>query len=126
MHVTDQQLGEIHLELGNWKKNLPPELEFHGPDASSFEAGFLHLCSIPVSFLLRRPFFGISYVIDRHTMFNITFEAWQELYADSQEAIYWVDQNVEVLEAWFPAMYSLIVCALIQVGASSSFHPETP
>jgi hypothetical protein len=66
--------------------------------------------------LLRRPFFGISYDIGRHSTFTITFEAWHDLYVRSQEAIFWVDKNDSVLENWFPAMYSLIVCALIQVS----------
>lgn len=51
----------------------------------------------------------------------MTFEHWQELYARSQEAILWVDRNVSVIEDWFPPLYSLIVCALIQVG--SCLHP---
>ena len=99
----------------SWYKSLPDERQFIGPD-SPFDAGFLHLCSIPVSFLLRRPFFGISYDIGRASTMLMTFEAWHSLYARSQEAIYWVDRNVSVLESWFPAMYSLIVCGLIQVG----------
>lgn len=48
----------------------------------------------------------------------MTFEHWQELYARSQEAILWVDRNVSVIENWFPPLYSLIVCALIQVRVS--------
>lgn len=98
----------------SWYRDLPDELQFIGPD-SGFEAGFLHLCSIPVSFLLRRPFFGRSYELNRHSSFLMTFEHWQELYARSQEAILWVDKNVSVIENWFPPLYSLIVCALIQV-----------
>jgi len=99
----------------SWYRDLPDELQFIGPD-SGFEAGFLHLCSIPVSFLLRRPFFGRSYELNRHSSFLMTFEHWQELYARSQEAILWVDKNVSVIENWFPPLYSLIVCALIQVS----------
>lgn len=114
--MTDQQLEEVQQELSAWHQSLPPELQFTGVD-SSFDAGFLHVCSIPVSFLLRRPFFGRSYEINRHSSFLMTFEYWQELYASSQEAIFWIDRNVAVLENWFPAMYSLIVCGLIQVGA---------
>lgn len=104
------------LALCSWYRDLPDELQFIGPDSSGFEAGFLHLCSIPVSFLLRRPFFGRSYELDRHSSFLMTFEHWQELYARSQEAILWVNKNVSVIEDWFPPLYSLIVCALIQVS----------
>lgn len=106
------------LPFHSWHAALPEELQFTGPD-SSFNAGFLHLCSVPVSFLLRRPFFGISYDIGRHSSFTLTFEGWYELYVRSQEAIFWVDKNDSVLENWFPAMYSLIVCALIQVREAS-------
>lgn len=115
LNVTDQQLEDVQAELSLWHKILPENLRFVGVD-SNFDAGFLHVCSIPVSFLLRRPFFGKSYEIDRHTSFAMTFDYWQELYIMSQEAIFWIDKNVAVLENWFPAMYSLIVCALIQVG----------
>lgn len=97
---------------------MPDELKFIGPD-SGFNAGFLHLCSIPVSFLLRRPYFGRSYDLDRHSSFLMTFENWQELYARSGEAILWVDRNLSVVEGWFPALYSLMVCALIQVSLAS-------
>lgn len=124
MHVTDQQLEDLHKELRGWHASLPDDLQFSGPD-SGFDAGFLHLCSVPASFLLKRPFFGISYDIGRHSSFTITFEAWHELYVRSQEAIFWVDKNDSVLENWFPAMYSLIVCALIQVR-SHLYPPRRP
>lgn len=94
---------------------MPEELQFSGPD-SSHAAGFLHICSIPVSFLLRRPFFGRSYELNRHSSFLMTFETWQELYVASQEAIFWVQNNITVLQDYFPPLYSLIVCALIQVS----------
>lgn len=102
----------------SWHRALPDQLQFTGP-GSSVDAGYLHLCSVPVSFLLRRPFFGRSYELHRHSSFLMTFETWQDLYVKSQDSIYWAHRNVPALQQYFPPLYSLIVCALIQVRSAT-------
>ena len=32
MNTTDEALATLLADLENWKKNLPPDLQFRGPD----------------------------------------------------------------------------------------------
>ena len=41
MNTTDEALAALSADIENWKKNLPPSLQFRGPD-TPINAGLYH------------------------------------------------------------------------------------
>jgi hypothetical protein len=131
MNTTDEALATLLLDIENWKKNLPPNLQFRGPDTlanagswcasklddilSTFYSGVLFLLYTCVLMIFWRVFMRISYSCPEHLKFSLTIESWTNLVELTGEAIDWLDQNDNVYDVWMLVAYAATSCALVQV-----------
>ncbi|KAH9079362.1 fungal-specific transcription factor domain-containing protein [Lactarius deliciosus] len=113
MNTTDEALAVLLADLENWKKNLPPSLQFRGPD-SSVNAGVLFLLYSCVLMIFYRVFMRISYSCPEHLKFSLTVESWTNLVELTGDAIDWLDQNDKIYDVWMLVAYAATSCALVQ------------
>lgn len=54
--------------------------------------------------------------------FHVTVGQWMMLCSQAQQSIEFADRNPQVMEGWMVSVYSLFMCALIQVCAMVSLR----
>lgn len=118
LNVTDELAHGLLADLQAWRDDLPPECKFDG-ESSTVAGGWLHLCSVPVFFLLYRPFMRISFTCPENLTFAVTVPAFNALLEHAKEAINWVNRHESVLEGFPCGLYALFVACLIQVGVKA-------
>lgn len=114
LHVTDDEAHSLHNDLDAWQDELSDDCKFKGDD-STVSAGLLHLLSVPVRFLLYRPFMRISYQCPENLSFAVGLAEFYKLQVQSAEAIEWVSKHPDVLEHFVHPLYAFFTCCLIQV-----------
>lgn len=97
MHITDEQLTSLLMDMNDWKANLPENLRFTG-NGSSHAAALLHCTWVAGNFLFCRVFMRLSYSVPAHLKFAMTMEKWNELIAWSREIIVWLQHNETALD----------------------------
>ncbi|KAI0082837.1 hypothetical protein K474DRAFT_1655018 [Panus rudis PR-1116 ss-1] len=114
LNVTnDEVLYTILRDLETWKKNLPDDLQFRGPDTPR-NAGILFMFYASVNMLFWRVFMRISYSCPAHLKFCLTVERWTDLVRMTSDAIDWLDANDRVYDSWLLIAYCATSCALVQ------------
>ncbi|KAH9180500.1 fungal-specific transcription factor domain-containing protein [Lactarius sanguifluus] len=113
MNTTDEALAVLLADLENWKKNLPPSLQFRGP-GTPVNAGVLFLLYSCVLMIFYRVFMRISYSCPEHLKFALTVESWTNLVELTGDAIDWLDQNDKMYDVWMLVAYAATSCALVQ------------
>jgi len=113
MNTTDEALAALSADIENWKKNLPPSLQFRGAD-TPINAGVLFLLYTCVLMIFWRVFMRISYLCPEHLKFALTIESWTNLVDMTGNAIDWLDQNDKVYDVWMLVAYAATSCALVQ------------
>jgi len=113
MHITDDQLSALLMDMNDWRAALPEELRFTG-NGSSHAAGLLHCTWVAANFLFCRVFMRLSFSVPAHLKFSMTMEKWNELIAWSRETIVWMNHNETAMDTLFMWAYCLTSCALIQ------------
>jgi len=132
MNTTDEALATLLADIENWKTNLPPSLQFRGPDTPT-QAGWYHVSCVGVSLttgragvlllfyscvlmIFWRVFMRISYSCPAHLKFSLTIESWSNLVELTGNAIDWLDQNDKLYDVWMLVAYAATSCALVQVS----------
>ncbi|KAK7693747.1 hypothetical protein QCA50_003319 [Cerrena zonata] len=114
LNVTnDEALYTLLNNLETWKKNLPDDLQFRGPE-SPRNAGILFIFYAAVNMLFWRVFMRISYSCPAHLKFCLTVEKWTELVQMTGDAIDWLDANDRIYDIWLLIAYCATSCALVQ------------
>jgi hypothetical protein len=113
MNTTDEALATLLVDIENWKKNLPPSLQFRGPD-TPIDAGVLFLLYSCVLLIFWRVFMRISYLCPEHLKFALNVEGWTNLVELTGDAIDWLDRNDKVYDVWMLVAYAATSCALVQ------------
>lgn len=113
MNTTDEALATLLADLENWKKNLPSNLQFRGPD-TPVNAGVLFLLYSCVLMIFWRVFMRISYSCPEHLKFSLTIESWTNLVELTGDAIDWLDRNDKIYDVWMLVAYAATSCALVQ------------
>jgi len=113
MNTNDEELATLLADIENWKKNLPPSLQFRGPDSPT-PAGVLLLLYSCVLMIFWRVFMRISYSCPAHLKFSLTIEGWSDLVQLTGDAIDWLDRNDKVYDVWMLVAYAATSCALVQ------------
>ncbi|KAH9901537.1 fungal-specific transcription factor domain-containing protein [Cubamyces lactineus] len=111
--TNDEELHSLLADIEAWKENLPPDLQFHGPDTPR-NAGLLFLLFTCVNMIFWRVFMRISYSCPAHLKFSLTVEKWTALVKMSGEAIDWLVAHEEIYDVWLLVAYCATSCALIQ------------
>ena len=141
MNTSDEALATLLADIVNWKKNLPPSLQFRGPDTpthaglshgsyigvalSTGHAGILLLFYSCVLMIFWRVFMRISYTCPAHLKFSLTIESWTNLVELTGDAIDWLDQNDKLYDVWMLVAYAATSCALVQVGICHVWNTHT-
>jgi len=113
MNTTDEELATLLADIENWKKNLPPSLQFQGPETPT-EAGVLFLLYSCVLMIFWRVFMRISYSCPQHLKFALNVEGWTNLVQLTSDAIDWLDLNDKLYDVWMLVAYAATSCALVQ------------
>ncbi|KAI0664661.1 fungal-specific transcription factor domain-containing protein [Cubamyces menziesii] len=111
--TNDEELHSLLADIEAWKENLPPDLQFRGPD-TPYNAGLLFLLFTCVNMIFWRVFMRISYSCPAHLKFSLTVEKWTALVKMSGEAIDWLVAHEEIYDVWLLVAYCATSCALIQ------------
>ncbi|KAI0306625.1 fungal-specific transcription factor domain-containing protein [Multifurca ochricompacta] len=119
MNTSDEALAALLADIENWKKNLPPSLQFRGPDTpvSAGDTGWtgvLFLLYSCVLMIFWRVFMRISYSCPEHLKFSLTIESWTNLVELTGDAIDWLDRNDKSYDVWMLVAYAATSCALVQ------------
>ncbi|CAL1705128.1 unnamed protein product [Somion occarium] len=122
--TNDEALYSLLNDLESWKKNLPDDLQFHGP-GSPRNAGILFIFYASVNMLFWRVFMRISYSCPAHLKFCLTVEKWTQLVQMTGDAIDWLDAHDRVYDIWLLVAYCATSCALVQYHTWARRHdPE--
>ncbi|KAI0810881.1 fungal-specific transcription factor domain-containing protein [Irpex lacteus] len=114
LNVTDDnKLQGILDELDTWKNQLPPGLQFRGPE-TPISAGILYLLYCCVNMLFWRVFMRISYTCPEHIKFALTVQKWTELVNLTGDAIDWLDAHERAYDVWMLVSYCSTLCAFVQ------------
>ncbi|KAI9510216.1 fungal-specific transcription factor domain-containing protein [Russula earlei] len=113
MNTNDEALATLLADIENWKKNLPPSLQFRGADTPT-NAGVLFLLYCCVLMIFWRVFMRISYSCPEHLKFALTIESWSNLVELTGDAIDWLDLNDKLYDVWMLVAYAATSCALVQ------------
>ncbi|KAJ9119172.1 hypothetical protein QFC22_003664 [Naganishia vaughanmartiniae] len=113
MHTTNEQLGALISDLGQWQAQLPPNLQYTGPD-SSLGAGMLHASFTALQFLMWRPFLRLQFTLPKHIKLAMNIATWSKLLKLSHEVIEWLEQHEDALDTIYVFAYAISNCALIQ------------
>ncbi|KAG1891356.1 fungal-specific transcription factor domain-containing protein [Suillus subluteus] len=113
MFTTDDMLYSLLSDLESWKKNLPGNLQYCGPDTPR-DAGLLHLLYCSVCMIFWRVFMRISYACPAHLKFGLTVETWTSLVQLTGESIDWLDTHERMYDVWLLVPYAATSCALVQ------------
>ncbi|KAG2041814.1 fungal-specific transcription factor domain-containing protein [Suillus americanus] len=113
MFTTDDMLYSLLSDLESWKKNLPGNLQYCGPDTPQ-DAGLLHLLYCSVCMIFWRVFMRISYACPAHLKFGLTVETWTSLVQLTGESIDWLDTHERMYDVWLLVPYAATSCALVQ------------
>ncbi|WRT68165.1 uncharacterized protein IL334_005140 [Kwoniella shivajii] len=111
---TDDQLHDITDDLQNWRSGLAPSLEL-GSTRESSHAGLVNLLATCVEL---RAFLRPIKPIPVTVIYRPTRAQWDNVVARSGQAISWAArEGAYYLDTWFPVMYSLTWCFIVQLHA---------
>ncbi|KAH9952103.1 fungal-specific transcription factor domain-containing protein [Amylocystis lapponica] len=111
--TNDEALHALLADLEAWRRNLPEELQFHGPETPQ-SAGMLFMMYACVNMIFWRVFMRISYTCPSHLKFALTVENWTALVNLTGEAIDWLDAHERMYDVWLLVAYCATSCALVQ------------
>ncbi|KAJ9110107.1 hypothetical protein QFC19_001778 [Naganishia cerealis] len=113
MHTTNEQLGALISDLSQWQAQLPPNLQYTGPDSSA-GAGMLHASFTALQFLMWRPFLRLQFTLPKHIKLAMNIATWSKLLKLSHEVIEWLERHEDALDTIYVFAYAISNCALIQ------------